>query len=120
MIIQFSNCIDFFNKMILSELTPVCKCWIAGGCVRDYFSIGRITSDVDFYFPTDEDFEKCKQYLLHQDFVEVEEAQDNGSVQKVKKEKPLATFLFENENVIKVKYKGRKIGSSCSQCRILY
>lgn len=109
MIIQFSNCIDFFNKMILTELTPVCKCWIAGGCVRDYFSIGRISSDIDFYFPTDEEFEKCKQYLLHQDFVEVEEAQDDGSVQKVKKEKPLATFLFENENVIKLKYKGRKV-----------
>lgn len=108
MLVQLSNCVDFFNKLILAELTPVCKCWAAGGCVRDYFSIGRISADIDLYFPTDEEFEKCKNYFLHTDFIEVDEAQDDGSVKKVKQEKPLATLLFQNDNVIKVKYKGRK------------
>lgn len=107
MYIQLQNAVNFFNNLILNELTNI-NCWVAGGCVRDYFSIGRISSDIDIYFPNEEEFNKCKNYLMNQDYIEVEEVQDDTSVKMVKKEKPLATLLFENENVIKVKYKGRK------------
>jgi hypothetical protein len=35
-----------------------CRFWIAGGCLRDYFSLGYHASDIDVFFPSREDFDK--------------------------------------------------------------
>ena len=84
--IQFQNCIDHFSKTILKELEPICKTWVAGGAVRDYFSIGYTTSDIDLYFPNAKEMNKCYTYLLEQG----------------------AKKAFENEKVYKMKYKGKE------------
>lgn len=48
---QAANCIDFFRKRFLSKFNEELnsKIWIAGGAVRDYFSDGVISKDVDFF-----------------------------------------------------------------------
>ena len=50
------NAVSFFRHVILDELAFV-KCWVAGGAVRDYFSIGKIQSDVDVFFPDEGSFQ---------------------------------------------------------------
>lgn len=84
---QLSNCINYFNKLILNELKDVCNCWIGGGAVRDYFSVGYITKDIDLYFPNEEEYEKCRIYFSN----------------KWSKE------LFDNQNVKKIVYNKRNI-----------
>jgi tRNA nucleotidyltransferase/poly(A) polymerase len=49
---QLKNCVDFFNKLILKELSVCTNTWIAGGAVRDYFS-GTEFSDIDLFFKTE-------------------------------------------------------------------
>jgi hypothetical protein len=48
---QGSNAIDFFRKRFLNHFSEDLnnRIWIAGGCVRDYFTDGYITKDVDFF-----------------------------------------------------------------------
>lgn len=48
---QGANCIDFFRKRFLNHMSEDLnkRVWIAGGAIRDYFSEGRITKDVDFF-----------------------------------------------------------------------
>ena len=106
MVVQLENCVKFFGKTILNELKDVCITWVGGGCVRDYFSVGKLTSDIDLYFTCVEDFEKCKKYLLEQTTVRVER-EEEGKIIIEKYPKPKATKGFENDNVLKVKYKGR-------------
>lgn len=81
--IQFSNCLNYFGKRILGELKEVCQCWVAGGCVRDYFSIGYISSDIDLFFPNDDEYKKARAYFLDGDT-------------------PKAKLIFENENATKI------------------
>lgn len=106
MIIQFENCVKFFSKQILDELKDVCITWVAGGCVRDYFSVGKLTSDIDLYFTCEEDYIKCKKYLVEQSIVTVSKEEDGKTVIN-KFPKPKAKIIFENDNVTKVIYKGR-------------
>lgn len=87
--------------------------WVAGGCVRDYFSIGKLTSDIDIFFPSEEDYKKAKAYLCESKTRNVTrtepasnpEADDKIIIEVIDKE--LATVLFENDNVTKVKYRSR-------------
>jgi len=104
--IQLTNCIKYFNTVILKELQAIGVCWVAGGCVRDYFSTGRLTSDIDIFFPNVDEFEKCRKYLTESAEQRIEEKEgDNTVIKIVPKEK--AVVLFQNDNVVKVKYKGR-------------
>lgn len=47
---QLQEAVDFFNKLILKRLASYdSHCFVAGGAVRDYFSVGKISSDIDLY-----------------------------------------------------------------------
>lgn len=110
MILQFDNCVKYFTKQILGELKDICITWVAGGCVRDYFSIGKLTSDIDLYFSCEEDYLKCKKYLVEQKtrrIITTEPTQGDDKKIVTITDKPLAKILFENDNVTKVSYKGR-------------
>lgn len=86
--VQIENCIKYFNKLILNELkTLEIEAWVAGGAVRDYFSEGFLTSDIDLYFSTLKNFEKCKTFFIRTD----------------------GKIVFENDKVIKFKWKDKKI-----------
>lgn len=105
--IQFDNCVKYFNRVILDELAPICIAWVAGGCVRDYFSIGKLSSDIDLYFTCEEDFQKAKKYFLETTTRSVEEVVDDvKTIKTFPKKKAIKTF--ENDNVVKVKYAGRE------------
>lgn len=106
MLVQLENCVKFFSKLILNELKDVCITWVGGGCVRDYFSVGKLTSDIDLYFTCVEDFEKCKKYLLEQTIVNIEREEDGKTIIE-RYPKPKAVKGYENDNVLKLKYKGR-------------
>lgn len=103
MIAQFSNAINYFDRLILNELKDVCATWIGGGSVRDYFSVGYITGDVDLYFSNKEEFDKCHQYFMYNGIIE---KKDGDIVSNVSK--PAAFLLYENDNVCKLLYKGKK------------
>ncbi len=100
--VQFENAVKFFNKVILTELNRKAYCFVAGGCVRDYFSIARISSDIDIYFTSEIDFKVVKDYLLNHT---LETYVEDGNTISNPKEK--ATLIFENNNATRIKYKGR-------------
>jgi hypothetical protein len=104
--VQLDNCVKYFNKLILDELGRVCITWVAGGCVRDYFSVGHLTSDVDLYFPDEHNFNECRKYLMDTKEYQLTREEDGKTIIEMKT-KPLAIKLFENDNVLKVEYKGR-------------
>lgn len=106
MVVQLENCVKFFNKLILDEIGEVCIAWVGGGCVRDYFSVGKLTSDIDLYFTCEEDYLKAKKYLVEQTIVKVTKEEDGKTIVS-KFPKPKAKVIFENDNVTKVIYKGR-------------
>ena len=55
-----------FNKLILDDLKANnINCWIAGGCLRDYFSGRNIVTDCDMFFPNDQEYSKTRQFLLN-------------------------------------------------------
>lgn len=106
MIVQLENCVKYFSKTILDELKEVCITWVGGGCVRDYFSVGKLTSDIDLYFTCEEDYLKCKKYFVEQNTITVSKEEDGKTiVTKFPKQK--AKVIFENDNVTKIIYKGR-------------
>lgn len=106
MLLQFENCVKYFSKQILDELKDVCITWVGGGCVRDYFSVGKLTSDIDLYFTCEEDYLKCKKYFVELTTVTVSKEEDGKTiVTKFPKQK--AKVIFENDNVTKIIYKGR-------------
>lgn len=107
MIIQFENAVKYFRNLILDELSNVCITWVCGGCVRDYFSVGKMTSDIDLYFTCKEDFDKSYNYFIKQTKVEIKTEKD-GVITIENKSKPLAKVIFENDNVTKIIYKGRQ------------
>lgn len=112
--IQLENCVKYFKRLILEELKPICITWVAGGCVRDYFSIGKLDSDIDLFFPDVQSFEKAKDYLLNtttQIIIRTEPADNPEADDKIITEtidKPLAKLTFENDNALKVIYRGRR------------
>jgi len=88
-------------------MKDVCITWVGGGCVRDYFSVGKLTSDIDLYFSCEEDYLKAKKYLVEQSIVKIETEEDGKTIVN-KFPKPKAKIVFENDNVTKVIYKGRQ------------
>lgn len=63
--IQHINAVKFFDKLILTELSQLdIQCWVAGGAVKNYFmGITDPNSDVDLFFKTSMDYDKCKRYM---------------------------------------------------------
>lgn len=57
------ECIKYFKWLILDDLKD-CVCWVAGGAIRDFFSIGHLSSDIDLYFPDQGNYEKAKNVFL--------------------------------------------------------
>lgn len=106
MLLQIENCVKYFSKQILDELKDVCITWVGGGCVRDYFSVGKLTSDIDLYFTCEEDYTKCKKYFVEQTKVTINK-EEEGKTIITTFPKPKAKIIFENDNVTKVTYKGR-------------
>lgn len=81
--IQLTNAVDRYNKIILLELKGAdIKCWLAGGALRDYFMGVPIKTDYDVFFPSEIEYEKAKFYF------------------KAKG----ATVKWESDNGMKVKY----------------
>ena len=79
------NAIIYFNNLILNELRlNGINCWIAGGCLRDYFNGKSTSSDCDIFFKNLNSFNKAVNYF-----------KSNG-----------AEIIWESGNAIKVKYKG--------------
>ena len=53
----------YFNDSILNEFySNGIDCWLAGGCIRDYF-MGVKPVDYDMYFPNETEFKKAKELL---------------------------------------------------------
>jgi tRNA nucleotidyltransferase/poly(A) polymerase len=53
---QLESAVSYFKTIALDLLDPI-ECWVAGGAVRDYFTVGHITSDVDVFFKNKTDFD---------------------------------------------------------------
>jgi hypothetical protein len=82
---ESQGCIEYFNKLILNDIEKNIKgvkCWVAGGSIRDYFTIGKVTKDIDLYFTDADDFTRTSNYL-----------RQSGEI------------IFENNNCRKIKYK---------------
>jgi hypothetical protein len=76
--IQLTNCVERFRKVILEELkSNNIKCWIAGGSVRDYFTSGAKISDYDIFFPNEEEFNKTKKFFTEKN-CEIKWESENG------------------------------------------
>jgi hypothetical protein len=62
---KFKSAFNFFDKLIFENITTDIKFWIAGGSLRDYFSIGKINeeSDIDIYFASEADFHLLDMYF---------------------------------------------------------
>lgn len=58
---NYKQAITFFRNLILDRLPSIC--WVGGGCVRDFFSIGYMSSDIDVYFPNEEELLKAREWL---------------------------------------------------------
>lgn len=83
---QLDNCVKYFEHIFFKEIPQEIICWVAGGAVRDYFSVGYVTSDIDIYFPNQKEFDKLREHLLK-----------------------FATLTFENDKVINFDWIGKKI-----------
>lgn len=59
-------CVGWFNKNFFDHF-PDCKFWIAGGALRDYWTIGYCSSDVDFFFNDRKDIVQTL-LILRRDF----------------------------------------------------
>ncbi|HSH24582.1 MAG TPA: hypothetical protein VLA13_03485 [Massilibacterium sp.] len=78
-----NRCKKYFNELILDDLSNY-KVWIAGGAIRSWFANER-RSDIDLFFPSEDDRNKAKEFL-----------KGTGG-----------ESIFENENVEKIKYEGQ-------------
>lgn len=88
--IQITNCINYFNKIILNDLDKTdnkTKVFVAGGCIRDYFLNSRVSSDIDLFFESSSDFDKTV-----------------NNFQLLKN----SERIYENDNAIGFKYKNLK------------
>jgi len=84
--IQLTNAVERYNKIILTELKEAgVYCWLAGGSLRDYFMGVKITSDYDIFFPSESEYVKAVQFFKRVD----------------------AEVKWESENGMKVKYNKR-------------
>ena len=76
--IQLENAVARYGKIILTELKEAgIKTWIAGGALRDYFMVVKITTDYDLFFPNETEYEKTKTFFKAKE-AEVKWESDNG------------------------------------------
>ena len=76
--IQLTNAVDRYNKLILSEFKEATiNCWLAGGAIRDYFMGVPVHTDYDIFFPNETEYQKCYVYLKAKG-CEVKWESDNG------------------------------------------
>lgn len=100
---ESQKCIDYFNKLIFNDLNKHLKgiqCWIAGGSIRDYFTKGKITNDVDLYFTNNYDFNRVFKYLEWKKT----SLMSNEMVKELYWEGESKNIIFENQNCKKIKY----------------
>lgn len=76
--IQYDNCIKKFKEIILNDLmNKEIKCWIAGGSVRDYFMGVPVKTDIDLFFPNQEEYDKTSNFFKEKE-AEIKWESDNG------------------------------------------
>lgn len=63
--VQLQNAVNRFGNLILNDLVKDEKieCWIAGGCLRDYFSGINEQTDIDIFFSNQENYDKALNYF---------------------------------------------------------
>lgn len=64
---RYNKCYHFFNYNVFKYTRDV-YCWVSGGAVRDYWSIRKLSSDIDLFFRNMDDLEKVMVYLEEQKF----------------------------------------------------
>lgn len=102
-------CIRYFKKIFFDNLAiPDEKnedgsprlldvnCWIAGGALRDYFSIGYPQSDIDVFFPDETQYSLLKSFLEEQGY-EVQYENDKVCVFFINKHKFDLVKVFFND-----------------------
>jgi hypothetical protein len=96
MLPQIKQALEYFHKLFYDKIAyqddqnNLChrfQCWIAGGAVRDYFSQGYCSSDLDLYSQIRKSLEKAKQWMIN-----------DGAI-----------ILFENQNAIKISWRKLKL-----------
>ena len=83
--LQYFNPIltDIINSSYSFSIIDPEGVWIAGGALREFYTVGKITKDIDLYFKNGDLFEIAKKHLLK-----------NGG-----------EITFETKNGTKIKYK---------------
>lgn len=59
---QIENAISYFRYIIFDKLKNI-DCWVAGGAVRDFFSVGKPLCDVDVFFPSTNEYNGADEIL---------------------------------------------------------
>lgn len=92
MISQFKKCSDFFVRRFFSKTTA--KCWIAGGALRDYFTMGWTSSDLDVYFPNEKELLKAMRELVNAGYSIAYESENSVKLSRGKDQVDLVKVYF--------------------------
>jgi len=57
------NALKVFNRLFFDYMKNHSNCWIAGGCLRDYFAGQYFRSDIDVFFPNEKEFKGAYDYF---------------------------------------------------------
>ena len=104
MLNQLIDAVDYFRDLILNELEN-CYCWIGGGATRDFFLYGGVLkelSDVDIFFPNQQNYDVAKSYFISHGYTLVYE---NENATRWQKENNPNECVFE---LIKIFYRDPK------------
>jgi hypothetical protein len=94
---QFDRCVKVFNEKILNLLSENnITCWVAGGSVRDYFLGLPVKTDIDIFFPDEENYEKAKNFLINNEAQTVFENNNGCKISYNKSTYDLVKKYFEN------------------------
>lgn len=100
---KYDAAIAYFENLILKELSSFnIRTWVGGGAVRDYFLYNQITSDVDLYFPNDEQYNAAKEWILNNTIPFTKTPL--SEYYQIQKEK--GVIVRELKNSLKIRYKG--------------
>ena len=56
---------EYFDKLLINDMPKDIEFWIAGGSVADAFTKGKVSGDIDMYFPNQENFDKAIKYFTN-------------------------------------------------------
>jgi len=104
MLNQLIDAVDYFRELILNELEN-CYCWIGGGATRDFFLYGGVLkelSDIDIFFPNQQNYDLAKSYFISHGYTLVYE---NENATRWQKENNPNEYVFE---LIKIFYRDPK------------